>query len=60
MANNHRIFVEKTMVLLPEGANEALKEVSAKKFKRPAQYVREAILARLETDGICLVPKPAA
>ena len=56
MSNHGRMFVEKTIVLLPEGANQALKAASSKKFLRPAQYVREAVLARLEADGICLVP----
>ena len=54
MANHGRIFVEKTVVLLPEGANDALKIAFGRKFKRSAQYVREAVLATLEADGFCL------
>jgi hypothetical protein len=29
-------------LLLPQGANDAVKAASAKKFRRPAQYIREA------------------
>jgi hypothetical protein len=49
-------FTDRQVTLLPTGCNDLIKTASRRQYKRPSQYVRKAILARLEADGFCLLP----
>ena len=40
---------------LREEMREALRDMARQKFTTPTEYVRQALLAKLEHDGICLV-----
>jgi hypothetical protein len=53
---NTTAFTDRQVTLLPSGCNDLIKTASRREFKRPSQYVREAILARLEADGLWLLP----
>jgi hypothetical protein len=38
---------------MPQEVNDALREVSRRQFTTIAEYIRRALLAQLEHDGIC-------
>jgi hypothetical protein len=49
-------FTDRQVTLLPAGANDLIKTASRRRSKKPSEYVREAILAKLEADGLWLLP----
>jgi hypothetical protein len=38
---------------LPEEMRDAFRDMARRKFTTPTEYVRRALLAQLEHDGIC-------
>ena len=40
---------------LPQELSDALRDKARQKFTTPTEYVRQALIAQLEHDGICLV-----
>jgi hypothetical protein len=53
---NDMHYTDRCVVLMPSGASDLIKTVSRRRSKKPSEYVREAILARLEADGLWLLP----
>jgi hypothetical protein len=50
--NKPVIYPDRQVTLLPTGANELIKTAASRKYIRPSQYVRDAVLHRLEQDGL--------
>jgi hypothetical protein len=48
-------FSDRQVTMLPRGANDLIKTAANRQFKRPSQYVREAVLTKLLADGFCLI-----
>jgi hypothetical protein len=48
--SNHRSFPFE--LRLPEEMRDALRDTARQKFTTPTEYVRQALLAQLERDGI--------
>jgi Arc/MetJ-type ribon-helix-helix transcriptional regulator len=46
--------------MLPDGVRAAIKKVARHKFMSSSEYVRQAVLARLESDGVRLNNEAAA
>jgi hypothetical protein len=53
---NDTTFSDRQVTLLPRGCNDLIKTAASRQFKRPSQYVREAVLRKLVEDGFCLLP----
>jgi hypothetical protein len=49
-----RIFPEELRVKAPRGSNEALAQGAQKRFCTKSEYVRQAVIRRLEEDGVQL------
>jgi len=43
---------------MPRGTNQAIKNAAAKKYAKPSEYIRAAVMAALERDGFRPVPLP--
>jgi hypothetical protein len=54
--NDTATFPDRQVTLLPAGANDLIKVAAKREFKRPSQWVREAVLEKLARDGLCLLP----
>ena len=57
--NDTTAFTDRQVTLLPRGCNDLIKTAAKRQYKRPSQYVREAVLSRLEADGLCPVILPS-
>ncbi len=53
--NDTTNFSDRQVTLLPAGANDLIRTAARRQYKRPSQYVREAVLRKLEADGFCLI-----
>jgi hypothetical protein len=49
-------FSDRYLASLPRGTVDLVKTAAQRKFTKPSEYVRQAILARLEQDGLCPMP----
>ena len=45
-------------VLCPAGLPQAINTAAAARLQRPAEYIRSAILARLQADGVAIGAPP--
>ena len=53
-------FTDKLTLKVPAEISETLKQAAAQRLMTQSQYVRSALVAALERDGICPVPRAAA
>jgi hypothetical protein len=55
-------FSDKLTLKVPHEISETLKQAAAQRLMTQSQYVRSALIAALEKDGVCVMPnfKPAA
>jgi hypothetical protein len=47
-------YDSRLVILCPAALSPAIKAAAAAKFQRPAEYIRAAIFARLQADGIAI------
>jgi hypothetical protein len=56
---NDMRFTDRMFLQLPSGTNDLLKTVARRRFTKPSEFVRQAILKALAEEGVCLAPLPA-
>jgi hypothetical protein len=49
-------YGDRLVAMMPTGANELIKTVAKRQYRKPSEYVREAVLQKLVQDGFCLLP----
>jgi hypothetical protein len=49
-------YSDRLVAMLPTGALDLVKTASRRQYRKPSEYVRQAVLKQLEADGLCLVP----
>jgi hypothetical protein len=55
IADNHaNQYDARLTVLCPAGLPQAINAAAAARLQRPAEYIRAAILARLQADGVAI------
>jgi metal-responsive CopG/Arc/MetJ family transcriptional regulator len=53
-------FNKQLIVKVPESLDEVVREAARRNYKTRSEYIRTAIIAQLERDGLCAVPMRAA
>jgi hypothetical protein len=54
--NDKTAYSDRLVAMLPTGANDLIKTAASRQYRKPSEYVREALLRQLEADGLCLIP----
>ena len=53
-------FNKQLIIKVPETLDQVVKAAAKRNFKTRSEYIRAAILAQLEKDGLCPAPVRAA
>jgi hypothetical protein len=54
--NDTTEYGDRLTAMLPSGAKDLIRAAASRQYRKPSEYVREAILRQLENDGLCLIP----
>jgi hypothetical protein len=54
--NDKTEYRDRLVAMMPTGANDLIKTASRRQYRKPSEYVREAVLQKLLADGFCLIP----
>jgi hypothetical protein len=54
--NDTTAYGDRLVAMMPTGANDLIKVAARRQYRKPSEYVREAVLRKLVDDGFCLLP----
>jgi hypothetical protein len=49
-------YNDRLVAMMPSGTSDLVKTASRRQCRKPSEYIREAVIHKLESDGYCLVP----
>jgi hypothetical protein len=53
---NDTTYGDRLVAMMPSGANDLVKTAARRQYRKPSEYVREAVMQKLVQDGFCLLP----
>jgi len=61
MTDSHaqlEVFDARVVVMMPANLKSAIERAARKTFATPSQYIRDAVLAQFERDGVTIARRP--